>query len=53
VVDECHDWEKYNVTRKMDIGGETLRVRILHEGEYNSSFMHPDAKILHLRVHEQ
>jgi hypothetical protein len=53
VVGECHDWEKYNVTRQYPIAGTTVRVHILHEGEYNSSFMHPDAKILHLRVHEQ
>lgn len=53
VVGRCHDWETYNCTKNLDIGDETLRVRILHEDDYNSSTAHPDAKILHLRVHEQ
>jgi len=52
VVDECHDWEKYNVTRSLDIGGDVIKIHILHEGEYNSSFMHNGAKIVHERVHE-
>ncbi len=52
VVDECHDWKKYNVTRKLDVAGDEVRVHILHEGEYNSAFMHNDAKIVHKRVHE-
>ena len=43
----------YNTTRELDIGGDTLKIHILHEGIYNSSFMHPEAKIVHLRVHEQ
>jgi hypothetical protein len=53
IIDECHDWIKYNVTRKLLVGGDPVRVQILHEGNYNSAFLHPDAKIIHKRVHEQ
>lgn len=52
IVGRCHNWETYNVTKNLEIGDETVRVRILHEDDYNSSVAHPDAKILHLRVHE-
>lgn len=53
VVGKCHDWKDYNVTKDLEIAEETLRVRILHEDDYNSSTAHPEANILHLRVHEQ
>jgi hypothetical protein len=53
IVGRCHDWDTYNCTKNLDIGDETLRVRILHEDDYNSSTAHPDAKVVHLRVHEQ
>ena len=52
IVGRCHNWETYNVTKNLDVGDETLRIRILHEDDFNSSVAHPDAKILHLRVHE-
>lgn len=52
VVGRCHDWDTYNCTKNLAIGDETVRVKILHEDDYNSSTAHPDAKILHLRVHE-
>jgi hypothetical protein len=52
VVGRCHEWKTYNCTKNLEIGDDTVRVRILHEDDFNSSTAHPDAKILHLRVHE-
>ena len=52
IVARCHNKTKYNITKKLEIADDVLRIRILHEDDYNSSVASPDAKILHLRVHE-
>lgn len=52
IVSECTDFSTYNCTHNLFIADENIRVRVLNENEYNSSTAHPDAKILHLRVHE-